>query len=65
MGMTELELESLLKAHGWYLRWSRQDRKRFAVARRRAGKTVLTRYIIAESRLSELTEGDVLKRLQS
>lgn len=59
------ELTTLLQTHGWYLSMVRKFNKRFAYAKRREGKEVKTRYLIAESKLDELTEEEVLKRIQS
>jgi hypothetical protein len=59
------ELTTLLQRHGWYLSWHRKWNKRFAYAKKREGKAVKTRYLIAESKLGRLTVEEVLKRLQS
>ena len=58
-------LKSLLKAHGWtlVLEQRRNQGKRFAIAKKRQGKRVLTRYIKAENLFSQLTEEDVLARI--
>lgn len=63
--MTLTELEDLLTSHGWYLYMSvRRGRgKRFAYAKKRQGQAVYTRYLKAESKLSQLTEEGVLGRL--
>lgn len=62
--VTENELKSLLRSHGWGFRWRKADNLRVAYAQRRVGKRVLTRYLVAETRLGEFTEADVLKRIQ-
>ena len=61
--VTEQELESLLKEHGWYLVWVPQFKARYACAKKRVGKQVFTRYLKAERKLSELTREDVLKKI--
>lgn len=63
--VTESELDTLLQSHGWYLSMVRKFNKRFAYAKKREGKEVKTRYLISESKLNELTEAEVLKRIQS
>jgi hypothetical protein len=63
--VTEAELSSLLKEQGWYLVMLRKYKTRYAYAKKRAGKRVLTRYLKTESKLSELTVSDVLKRIQA
>lgn len=63
--MAAEQLKMLLKAHGWTLRLEprRKYGKRFAVAKKRTGKRVVTRYIKAERKFSELTEVDVLAKI--
>lgn len=65
--MNEQELSELLQSHGWYLGWSRVYHKRFAYAKRRlkGQDKVVSRYLKAESKLDDLTEEEVLKRIQS
>ena len=65
--VTAEELEQLLQAHGWYLDFiqKRGQGKRFAYAKQRQGRRVVTRYLKAESKLDELTEDYVLKRISS
>jgi len=65
--VTEQELAAFLKARGWYLDivTRRRQGKRFAYAKRREGKRVVTRYLIAESKLAGLTESDVVRRISS
>ncbi|HYU74216.1 MAG TPA: hypothetical protein VEL31_16215 [Ktedonobacteraceae bacterium] len=63
--VTEGELKSLLQANGWYLSWIKKFNKRFAYAKKRSEDKVSTRYLKAESKLDELTEAEVLKRIQS
>jgi len=58
------ELKSLLREQGWNLDLvTRGKNKRFAYAKKRQGRRVLTRYLKAESKLSELTKNDVLARM--
>jgi hypothetical protein len=62
------ELKTILQRRGYTVRpgkgshsiWTHPDQPEKPV-----GKTVKTRYLIAESKLDELTETEVLKRLQS
>jgi len=61
--VTESELATLLENHGWYLSMIPKWNKRFAYAKKREGKQVLTRYLKAESKLNELTTEEVLKRI--
>lgn len=63
--VTREELAAFLQARGWYLDMvvKRSKGKRYAYAKRRQGQTVLTRYLIAESKLDELTEDRVERRL--
>jgi hypothetical protein len=62
--VTQEELGRLLQSHKWYLSMVQKFNKRFAYAKRREGKEVKTRYLIAESKLSNLTEEEVVKRIQ-
>jgi len=62
--MTEVELDSLLRSYGWYLLIAKKYQARYVYAKKRDGKTVRTRYLGSESKLSELTEEEVLKRIQ-
>lgn len=62
--VTEQQLRDFLKLHGWGFRWRTVDNLRVAYAQRRVGKRVITRYLISESKLDNLTEGDVEKRIQ-
>jgi hypothetical protein len=61
--VTEQELKDLLQAHGWYLSWIPISKSRYAYAKKREGKQVLTRYLKAERKLGELTAEEVLKRI--
>lgn len=62
--VTEGELATLLHTHGWYLDMIRKYKTRYAYAKRREGKTVVTRYLKSESKFSELTPEEVVKRIQ-
>ena len=59
-------LSILLREYGWFLDLiSRgKKRKRYAYAKKRVGKQVLTRYLKAESKLADLAVQDVLKRIR-
>ena len=63
--VTREELAAFLQARGWYLDMveKRGKGKLYAYAKRRVGEKVLTRYLIAESKLEELTEDRVESRL--
>ena len=61
--VTQEELERLLKPHGWYLRMERRHNSFFAYAKRRAGGTVVSRYLAAANRFSDLTEETVLEKI--
>lgn len=61
--VTESELRTLLESRGWYLSMVRKFHNRFAYAKRREGKAVKTRYLIAEKKFGELTEQEVLRRI--
>lgn len=65
--MTEEELSRLLQEHGWYLGWSKVYHKRFAYAKRRVKgqDKVISRYLKSESKLDDLTEAEVLRRISS
>ncbi len=62
--VTEDELRAFLKQHRWGLRWRTVDGRRIAHAQRRVEQRVITRYIAAESKLVDLTEADVLGKIQ-
>jgi len=61
--VTESELSTLLQAHGWYLDMVKRYKTQYAYAKRRVGKTVQTKYLITENKLSQLSPEDVLKKL--
>ena len=63
--VTETELSALLQSRGWYLDMVKKYKTRYAYAKRRVGKQVQTRYLVSENKLSELTEENVVERLQS
>jgi hypothetical protein len=63
--VTEEEISALLQEHGWYLDMVRKYKTRYAYAKRRAGKQVLTRYLVTEAKFSQLTREDVLKKISS
>jgi GIY-YIG catalytic domain len=54
----------LLRSRGWYLDMVRKYKTAYAYAKRRVGKKVQTKYLVTERKLPELTEADVLKRIQ-
>jgi len=58
-------LSDLLHKYGWFLDLVERGtkHKRFAYAKRRKGRKVLTRYLKAESRLSRLTVQEVLTKI--
>jgi hypothetical protein len=64
--VTAEQVKQLLNAHGWtlILEPRRSRGKRFAIAKKRHAGRMLTRYIKAESKFDELTEEDVLRRIQ-
>jgi hypothetical protein len=62
--VTEDELATLLHSHGWYLDMYKKYQTRYAYAKRRVGKTVQSKYLITERKLSQLTQEDVLKKLE-
>lgn len=63
--MTAEQLKALLHEHGWtlVLEPRRKQGKRFALARKRDGKRQINRYIKAENKFDELTEADVLAKI--
>ncbi len=62
--VTEGELAALLHSRGWYLDMIRKYKTRYAYAKRREGRTVVTRYLKSESKFDELTTEEVLNRIQ-
>jgi hypothetical protein len=64
-GMTEAEARTIMKAHGWGYR----DRKRrnlgtkYIYAQRRQGSKRIERYICPFSKLGDLTELELLRKL--
>ncbi len=61
--VTTQELEELLKSHHWTIsRAARGSQQAFA-AKRRQGKSTITRYIGTENKLKDMTEADVLAKL--
>ena len=61
--VTESELSALLQSHGWYLAMEQRYKTRYAYAKRRKGKNSLSRYLITENKLSQLTQEEVLRRI--
>lgn len=61
--MTQEELEQLLKSHGWYIAVGMTGKQKDFAAKRRQGKTVVTRYLATENRLKAMTEEDILEKL--
>jgi hypothetical protein len=63
--VTEQELVVLLQEHGWYLSWLPMGKSsRYAYAKKRMGKDVKTKYLKAERKLAELTQEEVLRRIE-
>lgn len=62
--VTEQELRRLLAAHHWRLDMIRRYQTRYAYAKRRIEGKTLSRYLTTERKLNDLTEEDVLKRIQ-
>jgi hypothetical protein len=62
---TEQELKAFLEAHQWRLDMIQRYQTRYAYAKKREGKKTLSRYLTTERKLDELTEAEVLKRIQS
>lgn len=63
--INEQELRTLLHERGWYLWMGRRCRVRYAHAKRRVGDTVVTRYLSAETKFSELSSDKVLAKISS
>ncbi len=61
--MTEEELSNLLEQHDWKLDMIRRYQTRYAYAKKRIGKKTLSRYLITERKLDQLTEAEVLRRI--
>lgn len=61
--MSVQELSDLLRLHGWYLDLIRRYKTRYAYAKRRVGKQILTRYLKTETKLEEVTPEFVLERI--
>lgn len=61
--MTEAELKALLKEHGWYLSYSGPYTTRYAHAKRRLNGRMVTRYLITERKLDQLTRERVLQAI--
>lgn len=61
--MTEPELAALLQSRGWYLDMIRKYKTRYAYAKRRKGKNVVTKYLKTEKKLHELTIESVVEKL--
>ena len=61
--VTQDELSTLLHTHGWYLDMNKKYKTRYAYAKRRVGKRVLSRYLITENKLHQLSQEDVLKKI--
>ena len=63
--MTEEEISVLLQSHGWYLSIVKRYQSNFVYARRRVGKKGQSRYLSSGNKLGQLTEEEVLRRIQS
>ncbi len=61
--VTESELSEILSSKGWTLVMQKRYKTRYASAKRRYGKTVKSRYISTENKLSQLSKEDVLKKI--
>lgn len=59
----ESELRDLLRKYGWYLYMAPQGNVRAAIAKRRLGKKVITRYLKSESKFAELTPSFIEARI--
>ena len=57
------ELKALLKEHRWIIAVSTSGKQNVYAAKRRQGKTVVTRYLATEHRLDSLTAEDILAKL--
>jgi len=62
--VNEDELSALLRAHGWYLDIQKRYKTRYVYAKRRKGKKVQSKYVITENKLAQLSQEDVLKKLE-
>lgn len=63
--VTEQELRNFLKLNGWGFCWRRTGNIRIAYAQKRQGLKVTNKYLIAESKLGDLSESDVLRKISS
>ena len=63
--VSEEELRRLLESHQWRLDMIRRYQTRYAYAKKRIEGKTLSRYLTTERKLNELTEEEVLKRIQS
>jgi hypothetical protein len=61
--VTEEELRNLLEKHNWKLDMIKRYQTRYAYAKKRLGKKTLSRYLITERKLAQLTEAEVLRRI--
>lgn len=61
--MAEPDFAALLQSHGWYLAMIRKYKTRYAYAKRREGKKVVTKYLRTEKKLRELTIESVVEML--
>lgn len=61
--MTQEKLEQFLKEQGWYLARGMTGEQPMYSAKKRRGKTVVTRYLATENRLKDMTEEDILAKL--
>jgi len=63
--VTEEALKALLSLHGWHLDMQKRYQTAYAYAKKRTGDKTLSRYLTTERKLNELTEEEVLKRIQA
>lgn len=62
--VTREELSALLQSHGWYLDMVKKYKTEYAYAKRRQGTKVQTRYISTENKLANLSETDILQKIE-
>lgn len=62
--VTVEELKALLERRGWSIKFAPSYRQRVVHAQRREGGKVATRYLATEHRLEDLTEADIIAKLE-
>ena len=63
MSVTEAELRELLRRHHWTLNAAKTGKQKAYSAKQRRGKHTESRYIGTTSKLRDMSEADVLKKL--